>query len=252
MRDLVQTTMYSMTELPTEIILSIQSYFPLKTLIAARGVCRFWRTLLPGCHLLPPRRRLLELYLHAVYSPAFLATRANVLPRVRPFDRMRFLSALPQPVPDEFACWVLEWPARAALGHAWPGLLQKYPTDAPPALHKDRGLSLLYLNGVHILNSLRLDQNAAGYMEVAMYRASCGRDTEAACALVLDDALVDGWQRSRLLVLRGSWGGKDLAGWVYQVDGVRCKLNEPFVDSWVAFLRRELERQEAWLREHKS
>lgn len=237
-------------DLPTELVLLIQGHMTLPTLVAARGVCRVWRSLIPGPHIPPARRALLALLLDLLASPAFLATRPAVLPHLRPFSRAALLARLPPPVPADFRTWVLEWPARAALGHVWPALACAGRLDAPPALHADRGASLLFRHGTHILNGLRLDHPAPGCMETEPFRGGAGAG--GACGLLLDDACVDGWQRSRVLVLCGRWGGVDVAGRVYQVDGVRCRLDEPFAASWVAFLRQELEREERWLREHGS
>ena len=121
--------------LPTEIVLMIQSFLPLNALIKARGVCRFWRSIIPGSHILPARRALLEFYLRAIRSPAFLATRPRIQAHLKPFDRERLLARLPPSVPEEFRTWVLEWPARAAVGHIWPGLHNMaHRKDTPPAL----------------------------------------------------------------------------------------------------------------------
>ena len=239
-------------ELPTELVLLIQGHMTLSTLIAARGVSRVWRSLIPGPHIPVARRRLLELYLQFIHSPAFLATRPAILPNLQPFNRTKLLTRLPPHTPVDFRTWLLEWPACAVLGQIWPGLIYPDRQDSPSTLHKDRGASLLYRGDTHILNGLRLDYPAPGFMETVPYSASEGRTVGPAygCGLILDDACVDGWQRSRVLVLSGQWGKIDLTGRVYQVDGVRCRVDEPFADTWVAFLRQELEREERWLREH--
>ena len=248
--------MPSIPELPTEIVLIIQGFLPLQTLIKARGVCRLWRSLIPGSHLPAARRRLLEFYLRAIRSPAFLATRPRIQAHLKPFDRERLLARLPPSVPEEFRTWVLEWPARAAVGHIWPGLHNMaHRKDTPPALHKDRGVNLLWQSNGHILSTLRVSApkhpGEGGWLETTMFSASGARkNPHAAYALLLDDACVEGWQRSRLLVLAGECAGADLGGRVYQIDGVHCRVDEPLAGSWVAFLQNELKREELWLREH--
>ena len=108
--------MPSLMELPDEIHLLIQSHFPLPTLLTARAVCKLWQSTIPGPHIPAYRRRLLDLYLRAIHSPAFKISRKDILPNLQPFDRRRILRALPDDIPDEFHCWLLEWPEKAAFG----------------------------------------------------------------------------------------------------------------------------------------
>ncbi|KAJ7868607.1 hypothetical protein B0H14DRAFT_3132644 [Mycena olivaceomarginata] len=112
---------------PNELLLQIYPHFSLKTLISAQGVNKFWRHLVPLCDLDPTRRALLNLFLHTVRSPAFLRTRPWVLANLRPFDREAYIAALlvqlhHASLPREFRLWIFEWPEKAVVGCAWPGL----------------------------------------------------------------------------------------------------------------------------------
>lgn len=118
------------TNIPNEILLLFFSHLPLKALIAARGVDRRWKQLVPNADILPARRSLLNLYLRVLASPLFIPTRPWVLSRLQPFDRKGYLDTLLQEhqyLPEDFCLWVLEWPARAAIRRSWPGL----PVCAP-------------------------------------------------------------------------------------------------------------------------
>jgi len=76
-----------MDHLSPELILAFFEVFPLKTLIAAQGVNKQWRSLVPKTTMLPARRKLYDLYHVAIVSPAFLANRAVLVQKLVPFDR---------------------------------------------------------------------------------------------------------------------------------------------------------------------
>lgn len=232
--------------MPDEVLLLIQSHLPLASLIVARGVCKFWRSLIPGSHITPARHRLLSLYLHAIDSPAFHATRRTVLSHLYDFNRHAWLARLHTAVPDEFRTWILEWPERAVIGSLWPALKTGRHAYSEPDLFGDRGGVLMPMQ---ILSGLAFQAPAPGTIVPYMM----WRDVEGDCgiALLLDDANVEGWQRSRMLVLNGSFEGKDMSGRVYQVDGVRGSLQKAFANSWVDFLHQELEREDVWLQERQ-
>ncbi|KII94389.1 hypothetical protein PLICRDRAFT_36656 [Plicaturopsis crispa FD-325 SS-3] len=117
------------SDLPPELLLEVFAHLPhLRSLIAAQGVNRDWRRLLPLSDIRPARRALLELYMHAVKSPSFLATRETILPQIVPFDREEYLAKLcpapphsPDMLPEQFRLWILEWPTRATISRLWPG-----------------------------------------------------------------------------------------------------------------------------------
>jgi hypothetical protein len=107
-----------------DILLVLFEFFPLKTLIAAQGVCQQWRTMVPMTRMLPARRALYDLYHTIIKSPQFLASRPIILPDLRPFDREGLVASLERqvsPLPDEFRCWLLEWPSKAVFAWMWPG-----------------------------------------------------------------------------------------------------------------------------------
>ncbi|KAI0348273.1 hypothetical protein BDW22DRAFT_1416538 [Trametopsis cervina] len=246
----------ALMDLPDEIHLAIQTHMTLTALLNARAVCRFWHSLIPGSHIPSPRLRLLELYFRAVRSPAFQATRKQTLEQLQPFDRERALKPLTKgaddEIPEEFRLWILEWPARAAFGGIWPGLRRNLDAEesascSDESLYKDRGTSLLNASGPSILNQLEVSPHSE--MEVSPPWVSVD-PAKRVMAFVLDGAYVDGWQRSHMLILSAPSPSKELVGRVYQVDGLRTRADGNFAESWVDYLKRELAREEQWLREH--
>jgi hypothetical protein len=114
-----------MRAFPSELILQIFPHLTLKSLIAARGVNQEWQQLVPLSDIALARRALLDLYLDIVSSPYFEQTRPWALANLRPFDRQAYLDALLKQhdcLPEAFRLWILEWPACAVVGCAWPGL----------------------------------------------------------------------------------------------------------------------------------
>lgn len=247
--------MLSIMDLPDELHLLIQSHFPLPTLLTARAVCKLWHSTIPGPHIPTYRRQLLTLYLRAIASPSFKATRKEVLLNVKSFDRRRMLEKLSkgQDVPDEFACWLLEWPERAVFGSAWPGLQSSNAAAAShSALSRDKASSLLRASSPLIIHRIILDSPNEGEMEIVPAWVDLPKAARTAAGLLLDDACVDGWQRSQILMLSGISQERSLAGCVYQVDGVRGQLARPVCNSWTEYLHQELSREEEWLSEHPT
>ncbi|KAJ7137649.1 hypothetical protein C8R46DRAFT_876065, partial [Mycena filopes] len=132
--------------LPNELLLQVFPYLPLKALISARGVDTFWRALVLLAELDPVRRSLLDLYLRTIESPAFTRTRPWVLANLHSFDREAYIDALLDQhnyVPREFRLWILEWPARAVVGCAWPGLPSAYCRGEADHIERISGSNLL-------------------------------------------------------------------------------------------------------------
>jgi len=53
-----------------------------------------------------------------------------------------------------------------------------------------------------------------------------------------------------MLVLSAPSSSLEMVGKVYEVNGVRARVNEPLASSWVEYLHRELVREARWLEEH--
>jgi len=252
--------MLQLMNLPDEVHFAIQSHMTLPTLLTARAVCRFWHSLIPGAHIPSARLSLLRLYLQAVHSPAFQVTRKHVVSRLQSFDRERALRMVAKDgtgddIPEEFKLWILEWPERAAFPGVWPGLREdagKAASCEEESLYKDHGTSLLNADRPYILNQLEVPKGEGddkSEMQVVPTWISV-HPSQRALALLLDDAYVNGWQRSRMLVLSAPTSSLEMAGKVYQVDGVRAKVDEPFASSWVDYLHHELAREDRWIQEH--
>lgn len=127
---LEQSTQYqaiapTLQSLPVELRLHIFSFLELKPYIVAHGVCSEWRYLLPFAEVHPVRRRLFFLYHHMINTTGFLNTRGWTLDNLMPFDRQAYIDSLLcqyPAIPEDFRIWILEWPARLAIGSTWPGL----------------------------------------------------------------------------------------------------------------------------------
>lgn len=114
-----------MDTLPPELVLYFIQFFPLTSLIAARGVNTRWRSLAQTASLHPARKVLLDLYFAAIVHPSFSSLVEALQPHVREFDREAYVADLTSRgcvLPDLFELWVLEWPSKAIHFWAWPGL----------------------------------------------------------------------------------------------------------------------------------
>ena len=122
-------------QIPNEMLLEFFHFFPLKSLISARGVNQKWRRLVPLAHLIPARRALLDLYDTVIKSPVFLSSRDVVLSNTLPFDREAYLDSLLREhcaIPDEFYFWLMEWPSAAAFGWTHPILNAEHNRKKEP------------------------------------------------------------------------------------------------------------------------
>ncbi|KAJ7665082.1 hypothetical protein DFH06DRAFT_1323471 [Mycena polygramma] len=116
-------------DLPPEVSLQIFPHLPLKALITGEGVCRLWKQFISIADINPARHSLWALYRKIVNDPLFLPTRPWLLANLRPFDRQAYIEALLAQhnyIPEDFRLWILEWPARAVIACAWPGLAETY------------------------------------------------------------------------------------------------------------------------------
>ncbi|TFK40405.1 hypothetical protein BDQ12DRAFT_576570, partial [Crucibulum laeve] len=125
-----------MADIPPEILLYMFSYFDLKSLIMGKGVCRLWRRLIPLSDIPSTRRAFLDLYMSCLEAPAFISTRPWLIDHLIPFNREAYIDTLQKQypaLPEDFVLWILEWPARAAIGCVWPGLDRKFYDSIPDA-----------------------------------------------------------------------------------------------------------------------
>ena len=115
--------------LPQTLLLRCFSFMNLKCLIFSRCVCSDWRKLVPLSEIHPTRRRFLELYDRMFANHLFLESRIWTLDNLKPFDRGSYIATLREQftgpeveIPEDFHMYILEWPARMAIGCMWPGL----------------------------------------------------------------------------------------------------------------------------------
>ncbi|KAJ7619612.1 hypothetical protein FB45DRAFT_931205 [Roridomyces roridus] len=116
---------------PPELAAEIFTHLPLKALVAAEGVCRQWKEFVAVADIYPSRRALFRLYQKIVHDPLFhdVDSRPWLWENLRPFDRQAYLDhilAQHNYIPEDFRLWILEWPNKAVIACAWPGLSAVY------------------------------------------------------------------------------------------------------------------------------
>jgi len=104
--------------------------------------------------ILPVRKSLHDFYLEAIQHRLFRRSRLRVLANLQPFDRQAYVSRLEclfAYIPEQFRFWILEWPAMATIGFAWPVLprvrrVQRYSGNEIylNLLHVDRAPSIFH------------------------------------------------------------------------------------------------------------
>lgn len=130
----------SAESLPNELLLEIFTFFPLKSLIAAQGVNRHWRQLVPLAAITPERKGLLALFMRAVSTDVAIKAISKLQHRSGFMDRWAWLASLESKIhsrwaratpgavsgaaseapdlisrtrlPDELRTWILEWPMK--------------------------------------------------------------------------------------------------------------------------------------------
>ncbi|KAL6298822.1 hypothetical protein BKA93DRAFT_830389 [Sparassis latifolia] len=241
-------SMATINDLPNELLLEIIPHLTLQALIAARAINKKWRMLVAIAYrdLCPTRRRLLQLYTDTIASPAFHATRDEIVTHLWPFDREAYVAALeaatPLPLPDDFRMWLLEWPERAVIGWYWPGLTSAYNFQA--TLARATGAYLLERPD-DALGSILLNKDGS----VISHRPLRGED------LILNDHWVwfvdlhcdpcDRYAITTSLFIAGKGVGEKVVGQVrYNVVG-RLIQSEHGAPCWLDFLRGELRYQES-------
>ncbi|KAI0076594.1 hypothetical protein K474DRAFT_1675509 [Panus rudis PR-1116 ss-1] len=254
-------------DLPNELLLLIYPLLPLKALIAARGVCRRWRSLVTEADLDPARKQLLELYLQAIETPVFLATRPQIVPHLVHFNRQEYLDYLIQhsTAPEDFKIWLLEWPGKATIEWLWPGLdvityemevhgLRKLVNNGlaydPPYVksvtyHKRKSDIARSHTIMHATTYL-----PAGIDLPATNEISWSDDEEMMVSveittLCLRKSHVEG-EPSLWLALEGRRGAEYMAGVVY-LSGPSLGMQSIVARSWPEFLQMELQSaQDRW------
>ncbi|KAJ7825462.1 hypothetical protein B0H13DRAFT_326081 [Mycena leptocephala] len=87
-------TMPGLFDLSNEIILEIFPHCPLKSIIAATGVCTLWTKLVLLSDIDTTRKALLNLCFSIIESSAFERSRPWLLENLHPFDRQAYIDTL--------------------------------------------------------------------------------------------------------------------------------------------------------------
>ncbi|KAJ7603167.1 hypothetical protein FB45DRAFT_963143 [Roridomyces roridus] len=140
--------MSTFEDFPPELTLQIFPHLPLKGLVAAEGVCRQWKQFVAITDIYPPRRALFELYQKIVRDPLFrdLDTRPWLWDNLRSFDRQAYVDhilAQHDYIPEDFRLWILEWPNKAVIACAWPGLPEAYCAEEADNIERRNGYNHL-------------------------------------------------------------------------------------------------------------
>ncbi|KAI0782089.1 hypothetical protein C8Q75DRAFT_536677 [Abortiporus biennis] len=249
-------TMLQMVDLPNELLFHIFGDLNLTSLIAARGVCHRWKSIVSSANTIhPARRSLLDLYLRAVNSPTFLPTRPHILPHLQTFNREEFYEKLPMSTPDEFKVWILEWPQKAVIGWLWPGLPSTALTEPNDISLRARGESILsYPNAPCLCQytlgnpSLNRDQLRNLTNNPIMCYSSnlwnkLSRNTIDITVLYIcsKDPSVDNANTWVDFVVEAGEGGEHLLGNLYHFDfGDEGEV----ANNWVEFLHHEIDYEE--------
>lgn len=271
----METGKLTVDDLPNEVLLEVIPLLPLKSLIAARGVCRHWRALVREAHLCPIRRTLLDLFLDLVCQPGTLSP-PRVSQRYAHTDREEYLRFLTRtsPAPADFVLWVREWPAWGVFAWLWPET-----DDAHCARRRARDL-LVQL--AHADGAFSLGVGMSGWSEPMSVRKphvkcvtfSGGKSPFAPGVTLRATRLVpielanigilqtmnltgfDGGEEeeetievtvlcfgggNRALILDGKNGGEELVGIVYTiVEGYTLDAKTILSRTWVEYLRNHL------------
>ncbi|KAJ8514736.1 hypothetical protein ONZ45_g7763 [Pleurotus djamor] len=150
-------------QLPTELLFRIFTYFPLATLLIARGVSQQWRSVLNSAAIHPIRRELMDIYLTCIRESWFLDSRSWTVDNLSTFDRQAYARALlghyPY-LPESFLIWLLEWPAKAAFAWVWPGLPELQEDEMGPFCRDRYGWNMLSSNKPHIWSLQYIDEES--------------------------------------------------------------------------------------------
>lgn len=251
-------------DLPNELLLLIYPLLPLPSLIASRSVCKRWRLLVNEANLDPARRNLLDLYLTAITSRAFLESRKHIIPHLRPFDRDAYLHAIPPSIslPPEFEVWVREWPERAVISWIWPGLdYNMY--EGPSTPYRIRGVSNAlgrippWVKTVSYHQRINPDesQNGSEFLATTYLPAGINVSLAEDVSWLNEEDMVFSIEVTaicvrqlkcgdrHMMVLNGRRGGEKIQGTVYK-GGMGMGPQDIISGGWVEFLKQELRRAE--------
>lgn len=216
-----------------ELLLETFQWFPVGSLIAAQGVNRQWRRLVPLADIPPMRRALLDLYIEFLESPAFLPSRPAILDDLRPFDREGYVALLHDNglrLPEEFLLWIREWPSKAVIDGSWPGLPSSTVNCLPDALRMIKEIKIIKFPFKKISDEKRERSIEEEHLQP--------RKAEMQALEIATDNFLPSWW----LILDGP--RKDLMGNLYllQHDAVHEDDLSPF--TWVEWLRGRIEAME--------
>ncbi|KAJ7619589.1 hypothetical protein FB45DRAFT_1095914 [Roridomyces roridus] len=123
--------MATLHDLPPELRLQVFPHLPLKGLIAAEGVCRRWKE-----------------FIAILHDPLFrdLDSRPWLWENFCALDRQAYLDhilAQHNYIPEDFRLWILEWPNKAVIACAWPGLPAVYCAEDADDVERVEGYNHL-------------------------------------------------------------------------------------------------------------
>ncbi|GJE90293.1 F-box protein [Phanerochaete sordida] len=268
-----KSTQAGVADLPTELLFAIFRLLPLKSLIAAKGVCRHWSSAVRQSRLDPARRRLLDAFEDIIASAPPGAGRPRVATSYCAQDREQYLEFLTKgaTAPDEFVLWVREWPAWGVFGWLWPDLDERkkvlvpraplldltlgglggwsagaYGWSEPASITKPHVKCVTFTGGrtpfapgaiLRVVKVVPIEFAGIGIQSTGFMTDGGAIDPDEGIDLVI---LCFGGG-NRAVVLDGKNGGEELKGMVYKVvEGYALTERTVCAKTWVDYLRENL------------
>ncbi|KAJ8456781.1 hypothetical protein ONZ45_g18580 [Pleurotus djamor] len=232
--------------LPNELLLQLIGYFSVTTLIISQGLSKEWRQLVSAAEIHPIRRQLIDIYLSCIDQSWFRDSRPWTVANLRPFERRAYIDALLSQypyLPESFQIFIMEWPAKAAIGGVWPGLPEVTHDEVGPVTRNRFGRNMLNADkpAIWTINSITLTGD--GFSELLEPQPAIPLfDSQGSYTSYTLWLLLDQQERLRGRVLYTSFVNE------YSLDIGRDPGSHDamLLDDWIKYLQWEVDRMAGW------